>query len=70
MTGQLDRSGTCAVCLLFIDQWCYVANVGDSRALMSAEFGTKLYGLSIDHRPTEEGETKRITENGGSIYQT
>lgn len=37
---------------------------------MSAEFGTKIYGLSIDHRPTEEGETKRITENGGQIYQT
>ena len=65
MTGQLDRSGTCAICLLFIDNWCYSINVGDSRAIMSAEMGTKLYGLSIDHRPTEEGETKRITENGG-----
>ena len=65
MTGQLDRSGTCAITLMFIDNWCYVANVGDSRAFMSAEFGTKLYGLSVDHRPTEEGETKRIIGNGG-----
>lgn len=47
---------------------CYVANVGDSRAIMSAEEGQKLFVLSRDHRPNEDAEKQRINENGGKIY--
>ena len=47
---------------------CYVANVGDSRAIMSADCGEKIFLLSTDHKPTEEVEMKRIIENGGKIY--
>ena len=39
---------------------CYVANVGDSRAIMSAEKGGKLFVLSRDHRPGEDTERTRI----------
>jgi len=35
---------------------CFVANVGDSRAIMSSEQGKKLFLLSRDHRPNEEYE--------------
>lgn len=49
---------------------CYVANVGDSRAIMSADDGKKLFLLSRDHRPDEIHEEKRIVENGGSVYRT
>jgi serine/threonine protein phosphatase PrpC len=45
-----------------------VANVGDSRALMSADGGEKIIVLSNDHKPTDEVEMKRIIENGGKIY--
>jgi serine/threonine protein phosphatase PrpC len=31
-----DRSGSCAIIVLTVDQQVYVANVGDSRAIMSA----------------------------------
>jgi len=66
----LDCSGSWAIVILFVDNICYVANVGDSRVIMSSEIGDKIYLLSTDHRPTEENETKRIVSNGGKIYQT
>ena len=48
---------------------CYCANTGDSRAIMSADGGEKLFLLSTDHKPTDEVEVKRIVESGGKIYQ-
>jgi serine/threonine protein phosphatase PrpC len=48
---------------------CYLANVGDSRAIMSVDGGEKILALSRDHKPEAPDETKRIEENGGRIYQ-
>lgn len=67
--GEIDRSGSCAIVVLIMDDICYVANVGDSRAVMSAEQGRQVIVLSNDHKPTDEVEMKRIMENGGKIYQ-
>jgi protein phosphatase 2C family protein 2/3 len=67
--GDIDRSGSCAIVVIIIDETCYVANVGDSRAMMSADGGEKIIVLSNDHKPTDEVEMKRIIENGGKIYQ-
>ena len=36
---QYDRSGSCAIIVLVVDNEVYIANVGDSRAIMSAEHG-------------------------------
>ena len=55
---------------MFIDDICYIANVGDSRAIMSVLGGKNIFELSEDHKPESDAETKRITENGGKIYQT
>ena len=66
--GDIDRSGSCAIVAIIIDEMCYVANVGDSRAVMSADGGEKIFILSTDHKPTDEVEMKRIQDNGGKIY--
>lgn len=37
---------------------------------MSADVGSKIYVCSRDHKPTDDIEKERITQNGGSVYQT
>lgn len=64
------KSGSCALVIIIVERRCFVVNVGDSRAIMSGNFGDKLYVLSRDHRPSDEREYKRIIEAGGKIYQT
>ncbi len=65
-----EKSGSCAIIVLIVETNVYVANVGDSRAIMSAQEGKKLFVLSRDHRPNEDAEKERIVTNGGKIYQT
>jgi len=68
-SDPLERSGSCAVVMLIVGDNCYLANVGDSRAVMSGERGTKIYPLSKDHKPSDESEHQRIVANGGRVYQ-
>lgn len=58
--NDLDKSGSCVIAVLIVEDMCYVANVGDSRAIMSAEGGNKIYALSRDHRPNDDLEKMRI----------
>ncbi len=55
---------------MIVESRCFIANVGDSRAIMSGNNGAKVYTLSRDHRPNDEKEYKRILDAGGKIYQT
>jgi len=66
--NMLDRSGSCAIVTLFVDDVCYTANVGDSRAIMSCEGGRYTMALSEDHKPDGRAESKRIIAGGGKIY--
>ena len=64
-----DRSGSCAIVILAVDDVIYTANVGDSRAVLAKNYGKEIISLSRDHKPDDEDETKRIIEAGGKIYQ-
>ena len=66
----LDKSGSCAVITLFVDDKIYVANVGDSRALFSEDNGTNYVEITEDHKPNNPKEKKRIIRNGGHVYQS
>jgi len=66
----IDRSGSCAVIILIIDKKAYIANVGDSRCLLSMENGKKFIEVTKDHKPNSPNEVKRIKKYGGNIYQS
>ena len=55
---------------MIVGEVWYVVNVGDSRAVLSSDSGHKVAPLSIDHKPWNFSERKRIQEAGGQIYQT
>ena len=61
-------SGTTCVMVLQVGEKILCANVGDSRAIMVKE-NNKIIPLSIDQKPDDPEESKRIVENGGEISQ-
>ena len=65
----IDSSGSCAIIILIINDFCYIINLGDSRALLSSDDGKKFFQLSRDHKPNDVIEKKRIYKAGGSIYR-
>jgi serine/threonine protein phosphatase PrpC len=44
----LDKSGSCALVVLIVGDMCYIANVGDSRAILCRN--GKAINLSHDHK--------------------
>ena len=66
----IERSGSCAITILIVGEVCYVANVGDSRAVLSSKCGKEITALSRDHKPSDMNEYKRIVAAGGQVYQT
>ncbi len=63
-----DKSGSCALVCLIIDNYLYIANCGDSRAIISLNSGKEIKILNTIHRPYNKNEKNRILENGGRIY--
>jgi serine/threonine protein phosphatase PrpC len=63
-----DKSGSCAIVVLIVHDMCYVANVGDSRAVLSSDSGKVVNALSRDHKPGDDEEEARIKDAGGEIY--
>ena len=64
-----DISGSCALVILILNDLCYAANVGDSRALYSINDGKNFFQISRDHKPIDPIEKDRIYKSGGSIYK-
>ena len=54
--------------IIIIQDVCYVANVGDSRAVLSTDEGKRVFPLSNDHKPGDDNEILRIRKAGGEIY--
>lgn len=63
----LDNSGSCAILCLFEGEIGHVANVGDSRLILSRKKGKEIEQVSNDHKPESEQEKERILRYGGAI---
>lgn len=60
-----QMAGSTAVVVLVKDNMLYCANAGDSRAIASVN--GQVETLSVDHKPNNEAESKRIIEGGGWV---
>ena len=65
---ESDKSGSCALVAVIFDNKIYIANIGDSRAIMSINEGTKIKQLTVDHKPDNLIEFERAMKNGSKIY--
>lgn len=52
---------------MIINQYCYIANVGDSKVILSSSLGRKTQNLTKIHKPSNKEECKRIKNAGGTI---
>lgn len=70
---DISVSGTTAVGLLVHDRDVFVANVGDSRAVVAqfsdVEAAYVLHAESRDHKPDVEAEQQRIEANNGRVFE-
>jgi serine/threonine protein phosphatase PrpC len=65
----LDKSGSCALSLIIMDDWCYISYLGDSRGLYSFDSGNQLFQITRDHKPNDPQERDRIEKAGGKVYK-
>ena len=64
----VDKSGSCALIMLIVNDLLYAINLGDCRALMSTNSGENLYQITRDHKPNDEIERRRIEKSGAKVY--
>lgn len=66
---NIEKSGSCGIVLLIIEEKVYLANIGDSRAIVSEMGGKSCSNLTTDHKPEELREKERIERNGGKVMK-
>jgi protein phosphatase 2C family protein 2/3 len=67
---EVEKSGSCCLVILIVDKICYIANVGDSRAIASFDCGSIIQAVTRDHKPSLPSEKQRIINAGGKLYQS
>lgn len=65
----VEKSGSCALVILIYEERMFIANLGDSRAVMSYKNGERIVQVTNDHKPNNPEEKRRIASSGGRVYQ-
>ncbi|KAK5976964.1 Integrin-linked kinase-associated serine/threonine phosphatase [Trichostrongylus colubriformis] len=68
-TKPVWKDGTTVTCVLLLNDSLYVANLGDSKAIVcrSKEDGFSHIELTVNHNPTMYEERMRIQKAGGTV---
>jgi len=61
-----DPPGSTAIMSLIVGKELYVGNIGDSRCVVC--INGKAYPMSVDHKPRNKVEARRIKKAGGHIH--
>lgn len=69
LIDDFEQSGSCALVILIHNNYCYCANVGDSRAIYSSEGSRNLYQINKEHKPIFPEENERILKGKGQIIK-
>ena len=64
------KNGSCALIAMIIDDMLYIANCGDSHAILSMNNGKNIKELNNIHNLNNLLEKQRIIENGGKIINS
>ena len=64
----VDKSGSCALIMLIVNDLLYAINLGDCRALMSTNSGENLYQITRDHKPNDDIERRRVEKSGAKVF--
>lgn len=67
--SNLNKCGSTVLIILMINDIVYVANVGDTRAIMSSEKMNNIYDLTEDHNLENDKEISRVKSRGGKIVK-
>lgn len=65
MKNDQISGGTTALVALFMKDKCYIANAGDSRAVLQKD--NQVFRMSTDHKPDLPSEEERIQKSGGIV---
>lgn len=65
--NDLLRTGSTAVFVLHYKQYLYVANIGDSTAVVFDQ-ENKIHLKTVGHKPINEEEEKRIKSTGSNVF--
>ena len=65
MSSGEDKSGTTAICVLISKTHMFIANLGDSRAILCRS--GNVFFATTDHKPSNPSEKQRILDAGGNV---
>lgn len=66
---DLHGSGSTAVTAVWNGSTVWIANTGDSRCVIGTEVGGHTLFQTVDHKPNQREEKRRINERGGHVVQ-
>ena len=67
---NVEKSGSCALVMLFVNSDLYIANIGDCRAIIKDKNKKNAASITRDHKPEDPLEQERVIKGGGQVSKS